>query len=201
MHSQQQVGESGGGKSSIVSLIQHLYEPSSGQVLLDGYDVHELAPAWLSKYVSVVQQQPTLFGRSIRQNIIYGLEDTPNEPSQEEIVAAAKLAHADTFIQKMPQKYVLLLVVKAFAVVGDYSVLTLLILIQSLFPLFYFHIQDMIQKLVRRVYSSAEGSARGLLLHGPLYANRRCFYWMKLPLVSTPIGSWSRVCNCRANKF
>lgn len=98
------VGESGGGKSSIVSLIQHLYEPSSGQVLLDGYDVHDCAPAWLSRHVSVVSQQPTLFGRSIRRNIMYGLEGTADEPSQEEVEAAAKLAHADGFIQRMPQK-------------------------------------------------------------------------------------------------
>jgi len=100
------VGESGGGKSSIVSLIQHLYEPSSGQVLLDGYSVHDLAPAWLSQHVSVVSQQPTLFGRSIRQNIMYGLEGTSLEPSQQEIEAAAKLAHADGFIESMPAKYV-----------------------------------------------------------------------------------------------
>jgi len=98
------VGESGGGKSSIVSLIQHLYEPSSGLVLLDGYKIHDLAPAWLSRHVSVVSQQPTLFGRSIRRNIMYGLEGTEFEPTQEEIETAARLAHADIFIQRMPQK-------------------------------------------------------------------------------------------------
>lgn len=98
------VGESGGGKSSIVSLIEHLYEQSAGKVMIDGMDVHELAPAWLSKHVSVVSQQPVLFGRSIRRNIMYGLEGTAEEPNQEEIEAAARLANADSFIQKMPQK-------------------------------------------------------------------------------------------------
>lgn len=98
------VGESGGGKSSIVSLIQHLYEQSAGRVMIDGIDVHEIAPAWLSKHVSIVSQQPTLFGRSIKRNIMYGLEGTENEPTQEEIEAAARLANADSFIQKMPQK-------------------------------------------------------------------------------------------------
>jgi len=99
------VGESGGGKSSIVSLIQHLYEQSAGSVLLDGHDVRDVAPSWLSEHVSVVSQQPTLFGRSIRRNIMFGLEGTEKEPTQEEIEAAARLANADSFIQRMPQKY------------------------------------------------------------------------------------------------
>jgi ABC-type multidrug transport system fused ATPase/permease subunit len=84
------VGSSGGGKSSVMSLLQHLYEPSAGRVLLDGkevrdnYDyfcmyccayaesfnfctqVSELSPTWLSQHVSIVQQEPTLFARSIK---------------------------------------------------------------------------------------------------------------------------------------
>ena len=100
------VGPSGGGKSSVMSLIQHLYEQSAGQVLLDGNDVHNLSPSWLSSHVSIVSQEPTLFGRSIRSNIMYGLEGTDLEPTDEEIQEAARLANADTFIQKMPQKYV-----------------------------------------------------------------------------------------------
>ena len=98
------VGQSGGGKSSVMSLIQHLYEQSEGQVLLDGNEVHNLSPSWLSRHVSVVSQEPTLFGRSIRSNIMYGLEGTDLEPTEEEIQEAARLANADTFIQKMPQK-------------------------------------------------------------------------------------------------
>lgn len=99
------VGQSGGGKSSIISLIQHLYEPSSGQVTIDGNNVHEIDKAWLSRYVSVVSQEPTLFGRSIRQNIMYGLEGSVHEPSEEEIRHAAFLANASVFIESLPQGY------------------------------------------------------------------------------------------------
>jgi ATP-binding cassette, subfamily B (MDR/TAP), member 9 len=94
------VGPSGGGKSSILSLIQHLYEPTSGSVQLDGVDVHELSPSWLSKNVAVVSQEPTLFARSIKDNITYGIEDAP---SIEEIHDAARLANAHEFILSMPQ--------------------------------------------------------------------------------------------------
>jgi ABC-type multidrug transport system fused ATPase/permease subunit len=100
------VGQSGGGKSSVMSLILHQYEQQTGHVLLDGTAVHELSPSWLSRHVSIVSQEPTLFGRSIRKNIMYGLEGTEMEPTQEEIEEAARLANADAFIQKMPQKYV-----------------------------------------------------------------------------------------------
>jgi ATP-binding cassette, subfamily B (MDR/TAP), member 9 len=98
------VGQSGGGKSSVMSLIQHLYEPSSGRVLYDGYEIHDLCPEWLSRHICIVSQEPTLFARSIKKNIMYGLEGTDAEPTDDEIVAAAKLANADSFIQNMPQK-------------------------------------------------------------------------------------------------
>jgi ATP-binding cassette, subfamily B (MDR/TAP), member 9 len=99
------VGQSGGGKSSVMSLIQHLYEPSAGRVLVDGYDVHELCPEWLSRHISIVSQEPTLFARSIKKNIMYGLEGTAHEPTDEEIEEASKLANAHSFIMDMPQKY------------------------------------------------------------------------------------------------
>ena len=98
------VGQSGGGKSSVMSLLQHLYEQSSGKVLFDGVEVHELCPEWLSRNISTVSQEPTLFARSIKKNIMYGLEGTDAEPTEEEIIEAAKLANADDFIQQMPQK-------------------------------------------------------------------------------------------------
>jgi len=99
------VGQSGGGKSSVMSLIQHQYEPQEGQVLLDGIPVHELSPSWLSQTVSIVAQEPTLFARSIRQNIMYGLEGTAMEPTQEDLEEAARLANAHDFICQMPQGY------------------------------------------------------------------------------------------------
>lgn len=98
------VGQSGGGKSSVMSLIQHLYECSGGRVLFDGVDVYKLCPEWLSRHISIVSQEPTLFGRSIRRNIMYGLEGTDMEPSQDDIEQAARLANAHDFIMKMPQK-------------------------------------------------------------------------------------------------
>jgi len=99
------VGQSGGGKSSVISLLQHLYEASSGKVMIDGVEVHELSPRWLSRQISIVSQEPTLFGRSIKRNIMFGLEGTELEPTDEEIERVAKLANADVFIEKMPRKY------------------------------------------------------------------------------------------------
>lgn len=99
------VGSSGSGKSSIISLIQHLYDITSGEVLLDGIPVHEFCPDWLCRHVSVVSQEPTLFARSIRRNIIYGLDGTEDEPSTDEIVRAAEIANAASFIERLPQGY------------------------------------------------------------------------------------------------
>jgi ATP-binding cassette subfamily B (MDR/TAP) protein 9 len=99
------VGPSGGGKSSLISLIQHLYEPSSGCIMIDGMDVHNINKSWLSRCVSVVSQEPTLFGRSISKNIIYGLEGSQYEPLDEDIKHAAYLANASGFIEALPQGY------------------------------------------------------------------------------------------------
>ena len=93
------VGPSGSGKSSVMSLVQHLYEPTKGQIQIDGVDVHDLNPMWLSRKVSVVSQEPTLFARSVARNIMYGLEGTDAEPTLEGIKAAAKLANAHDFIE------------------------------------------------------------------------------------------------------
>jgi ATP-binding cassette subfamily B (MDR/TAP) protein 9 len=99
------VGSSGSGKSSVVSLIQHLYDASSGEVLIDGIPVHEFSPDWLYRHLSVVSQEPTLFARSVKRNIMYGLEGTENEPSDEEIIRAAELANAASFIERLPFGY------------------------------------------------------------------------------------------------
>lgn len=99
------VGSSGSGKSSIVKLIQHLYEATSGSVRIDDYRVHELSADFLSKHVSIVPQEPMLMARSIRRNIMYGLEGTDAEPSQEEIEEAARLANAASFIEALPHGY------------------------------------------------------------------------------------------------
>jgi ABC-type multidrug transport system fused ATPase/permease subunit len=98
-------GVSGGGKSSIVKLIQHLYEPIDGEVCIDGVPVKELSADWLCQNVSVVSQEPVLFARSVKRNIIYGLEGTEAEPSQEDVEEAARLANAAEFIQALPNGY------------------------------------------------------------------------------------------------
>lgn len=99
------VGSSGSGKSSVVSLIQHLYDINLGAVLVDGIPVQEFCPDWLYRNVSVVSQEPTLFARSIKRNIIYGLEGTDDEPSIDDIITAAKLANAASFIERLPFGY------------------------------------------------------------------------------------------------
>uniref|UniRef100_A0A7S2PB08 ABC transporter n=1 Tax=Leptocylindrus danicus TaxID=163516 RepID=A0A7S2PB08_9STRA len=99
------VGPSGGGKSSIVSLIQHLYEQNRGTVTIDGHDVRDLNHLWLSRHVSVVSQEPTLYARSIKRNIMYGLEGTEAEPSMEEITEACQLANAASFIENLPDGF------------------------------------------------------------------------------------------------
>ncbi|CAN0241202.1 unnamed protein product, partial [Hapterophycus canaliculatus] len=68
------VGPSGGGKSSCIALLENLYQPSRGQVLLDGIPVHKYDHHWLHRSISIVGQEPTLYARSIRENITYGLE-------------------------------------------------------------------------------------------------------------------------------
>ena len=99
------VGPSGGGKSSVISLIQHLYDAQSGRITIDGRDVHELSPAWLSRNVACVSQEPTLYARSVRRNIMYGLEGTDFEPTEEDIKDAAVKANAHGFIAGLPDGY------------------------------------------------------------------------------------------------
>ncbi|BBM04134.1 type I secretion system permease/ATPase [Microbulbifer sp. GL-2] len=95
------VGRSGSGKSTITKLIQRLYIPESGRVLLDGVDLSMVDTAWLRKQVGVVLQENFLFNRTIRENI--ALAD-PSIP-MERIIAAAKMAGAHDFIVDLPEGY------------------------------------------------------------------------------------------------
>eukprot|EP00798_Chlamydomonas_sp_ICE-L_P013698 gene13698-19590_t len=102
------VGVSGGGKSSIVKLIERFYLPHSGSVLVDGRDVGVYDAKWLRRQVALVSQEPVLYARSIRRNIMYGLEAAdgmPVPPSQEEVEEAARQANAHDFISSFPEKY------------------------------------------------------------------------------------------------
>lgn len=74
------VGPSGGGKSTIVNLIEKFYDLDSGQVWLSGRNLQDLDPQWFRKHMSVVSQEPVLFACSIADNIKFGREDaTPEE--------------------------------------------------------------------------------------------------------------------------
>jgi len=95
------VGPSGCGKSTVGALLTRLYDPGSGSVLLDGRDIRELDPAWLRSVCAVVPQEPALFATSVAANIRYG----DPSASDEDVVRAAKLAHAHEFIQSFPMGY------------------------------------------------------------------------------------------------
>jgi len=95
------VGPSGSGKSTFAKLVQRLYVPESGRVLIDGMDLAMADPAWLRRQIGVVLQESTLFNRSVRDNI--ALAD-PAMP-MERIVAAAQLAGAHDFILELPEGY------------------------------------------------------------------------------------------------
>ncbi|HYM02315.1 MAG TPA: type I secretion system permease/ATPase [Stellaceae bacterium] len=95
------VGPSGSGKSTLAKLVQRLYVPETGRVLIDGVDLAVVDVAWLRRQVGVVLQENVLFNRSIRDNI--ALAD-PGMPI-ERVVAAAQLAGAHDFILELPQSY------------------------------------------------------------------------------------------------
>jgi ATP-binding cassette, subfamily B, bacterial HlyB/CyaB len=95
------VGPSGSGKSTLGKLVQRLYVPEAGRILVDGIDLSLADPAWLRRQIGVVLQENTLFNLSIRENI--ALIDTGMP--LERIIAAAKLAGAHEFIVALPNGY------------------------------------------------------------------------------------------------
>ncbi len=95
------VGRSGSGKSTIAKLIQRLYVPEAGRVLVDGVDLAQVDPSWLRRQIGVVLQENFLFNRSARDNI--ALAD-PGMP-MERVIEAANLAGAHEFILELPQGY------------------------------------------------------------------------------------------------
>ena len=95
------VGESGSGKSTIAHLIPRFYDVSSGRITIDGIDIRDVTIASLRKNVVTVQQDIFLFSATIRDNIAYGAVNA----SMEQIIAVAKAAHLDDFIQSLPAGY------------------------------------------------------------------------------------------------
>jgi ATP-binding cassette, subfamily B, multidrug efflux pump len=95
------IGSTGAGKSTITSLIPRFYDATDGQVLIDGVDVRDYTLLSLRRNVSLVMQETFLFSSSIRDNIAYGRPDATDE----EVIAAAKIARAHEFISEMPDGY------------------------------------------------------------------------------------------------
>jgi ATP-binding cassette, subfamily B, bacterial len=95
------VGRSGSGKTTFVKLVQRLYDLDGGCIAIDGQDIAAVTQESLRRQVAIVQQEPLLFHRSLAENIAYGRPDA----TMAEIEAAARLAHADVFIERLPQRY------------------------------------------------------------------------------------------------
>src|SRR3989475_10232330 len=95
------VGATGTGKSTLVSLVPRFYDPSDGEVRIDGQDIRNYALQSLREQISLVLQDQLLFSGTIRENIAFGRPDA----SDEEIAAAAVTANADEFIQRFPAGY------------------------------------------------------------------------------------------------
>ena len=94
-------GKSGSGKSTLVNLILRFYDPTRGQILLDGTDVRDYDPSALREYIAYVPQMPLLFHDTIMENIRIG---NP-EASDESVIEAAKAANAFEFIEKLPESF------------------------------------------------------------------------------------------------
>ena len=95
------VGRSGSGKSTVTKLIQRLYVPEAGRVMVDGIDMAQIEPAWLRRQIGVVLQENFLFNGTVAENIAIAAPDA----SQEDIVHAAELSGASLFIDDLPKKY------------------------------------------------------------------------------------------------
>jgi len=95
------VGHSGSGKSTMVNLICRFYDVTEGAILIDGVDIRSVPVAEYRKHIGLVLQEPFLFFGTIAENIAYGKPDA----TREEIIAAARAAHAHEFILRLPQGY------------------------------------------------------------------------------------------------
>ncbi len=91
-------GPSGCGKSTSIQLMQRLYDPSEGGILLDGHDIRSINLKWLRSNIGIVSQEPVLFFGTIEDNIRFGKPDATDE----EVINAAKMANAHEFIINLP---------------------------------------------------------------------------------------------------
>jgi ABC-type multidrug transport system fused ATPase/permease subunit len=95
------VGKSGSGKSTLLNLALRFYDPTAGRVLIGGQDVRDVDPEWLRTQTAVVLQEPTLFSRSIAENIAYGADAA----TAGDVAEAASLARVDEYIDRLPEAY------------------------------------------------------------------------------------------------
>ncbi|CAH2045071.1 unnamed protein product [Thlaspi arvense] len=95
------VGGSGSGKSTVISLLQRFYDPTAGEILIDGVSINKLQVKWLRSQMGLVSQEPALFATTIEDNILFGKEDA----SMDEVVEAAKASNAHNFISQFPDGY------------------------------------------------------------------------------------------------
>ena len=95
------VGKTGAGKTTIVNLLMRFYEINSGEILIDGKNIKDFSIDFLRKNIGMVLQDTKLFMGTIKENIAYGRDNV----SDDEIIKAAKLSHADQFIERLPQGY------------------------------------------------------------------------------------------------
>lgn len=96
------VGSSGNGKSTVVALLERFYDVKDGSITLDGKDIRTLDPSWLrQRALGLISQEPILFGTTVLENIRYGKPDA----SDQEVIAAAKMANAHDFISGFPKGY------------------------------------------------------------------------------------------------
>eukprot|EP01114_Cavostelium_apophysatum_P016898 TRINITY_DN48_c0_g1_i1.p1 TRINITY_DN48_c0_g1~~TRINITY_DN48_c0_g1_i1.p1 ORF type:complete len:1280 (-),score=427.38 TRINITY_DN48_c0_g1_i1:235-4074(-) len=95
------VGQSGAGKSSVIALLERFYDPTGGQILIDGVPLEDYNIKYIRRQLSLVGQEPVLFAGTIADNIRYGKPDA----TMDEIIAATKASNAHNFIEGFPDKY------------------------------------------------------------------------------------------------
>lgn len=95
------LGATGSGKSTIINLLPRFYDPTEGQITIDGYDLRDVKLDSLRRQIGIVLQETTLFGGTVRENIAFGRSDA----SDEDVIAAAKAAQAHDFIMSFPDGY------------------------------------------------------------------------------------------------
>ena len=96
------VGPSGSGKSTCVNLLERFYDPTQGKIFIDGHEIHDYDHKYLHRQIAMVGQEPALFNRTIRENILYSSMDSTD---QEKMIQASTDANAHGFISELSSGY------------------------------------------------------------------------------------------------